>query len=216
MTQEVNEQSQEQPQTIDDIATKFNVTETAQQFNAQPQQQPAPVQPRQVNIPDPALDVEGFKNWASQVDLSTQDVRQTLHSINERLSKADQERVRNQEEADLKAAVSVLKDGVDGVDDETVEVYLGVKARKDPKLMTIWNQRSQKPEAWKAALNVLKQDMGKKFSVKSDPQLAENQRAMKVSRDQMATTQRADPNEKWGSMKPAEFENEWNRLVHGG
>ena len=214
MTQEV-EQVQEQPSSLEDVYTKFNVTEAAQQFDAKPQVTEPPQRQQPVSIPDPALDVDGFKNWAQNINAADQEIRQTLHSINERLSKQDQERVRNLEEADLKAAVSALKDGQDDLDDETVEVYLGVKARKDPKLMNLWNNRAQKPEAWKAALGVLKQDIGKKFAVKSDPQLAENQRAMKVSRDQMATTQKVDPNEKWSNLKPAEFEQEWSRLVQG-
>jgi hypothetical protein len=204
-----------QEQSITDIATKFNIQELTDEFQAKPQQTNKE-SPTPGPIPDPMEDREGYRQWASQAQNTAHDVRQTLHTINERLTKQDQERIQGKEEADLKAAVSALKDGNDALDDETVEVYLGVKARKDKALLNIWKQRDKKPEAWAAALNVLKQDISKKFNVKSDPQLAENQRAMKVSRDQMATTRKADPNAKWSDMKPAEFEREWANLIQGG
>lgn len=208
------EQVVEQQETIADVATKFNIQETANEFQAKPVQrteqksEPDP-------IPDPT-DRESFMRWANNQQANAHDVRQTLHQINDRFTKQDQERAQSKEEADLKAAVTALKEGNDGIDDEMVEVYLGVKARKDKTLLNIWQQRDKKPEAWSAALNVLKQDIARTFSVKSDPQLAENQRAMKVSRDQMATTKKADPNAKWAGLKPAEFDREWANLIQGG
>lgn len=201
-------------QTLDDVYTKFNVETAAEEFTARPQQQQeikreAPV------VPDPALDVDGFRKWAGGIAVQDEQIRQSLYSINDRLEKQEQERVRGQEEADLKAAVTKVKEKVD-LDDDFLEVALAHRAKRDPKFMNLWVNRSKKPEAWAAALDVVSNDIGKKFSARHDPQLAENQRAMKVSRDQMATTQKPDANEKWAKLDRGEFEQEWAKLVSGG
>ena len=208
MAEEVKEQ------TLDDVYTKFNVEESAQEFTARPQVQ-QPVQREAPVVPDPALDVDGFRKWAGNIASQDEQVRQSLYSINDRLEKQEQERVRGQEEADLKAAVSKVKEKVD-LDDDFLEVALAHRAKRDPKFMNLWNNRSKKPEAWNAALDVVSNDIGKKFSARQDPQLAENQRAMKVSRDQMATTTKTDANEKWAKLDQGEFNQEWNRLISGG
>lgn len=185
-------EQEESPQTLDEVYSKFNVEQAAQEFQAKPQQQPVPQAP--VSIPDPTLDADGFKKWGEHIQTQDQQLRQTLYSVNERLEKWEQERIRGQEEADLKAAVSAVKEKVGDFDEDFLEVALAHRARKDDKFMNLWQNRSKKPEAWKAALGVVANDLAKKFSVKQDPQLAENQRAMKVSRDQMATTQKPDKN----------------------
>jgi hypothetical protein len=210
------EQSQEQPkeQTLDDVYTKFNVQEAAQEFTAKPVQQ-EPVKREAPVVPDPALDVDGFRKWAGNIAVQDEQVRQSLYSINDRLEKAEQERVRGQEEADLSAAVKKVKEKVD-LDDDFLEVALAHRAKRDPKFMNLWANRSKKPEAWNAALDVVANDIGKKFSARQDPQLAENQRAMKVSRDQMATTQKTDATEKWSKLDQGEFNHEWNKLISGG
>ena len=210
------EQAQEQvkEQTLDDVYTQFNVQEAAQEFTAKPVQQ-EPAKREAPVVPDPALDVDGFRKWAGNIAVQDEQVRQSLYSINERLERAEQERIRGQEEADLKAAVGKVKEKVD-LEDDFLEVALAHRAKRDPKFMNLWVNRSKKPEAWNAALEVVANDIGKKFAARQDPQLAENQRAMKVSRDQMATTQKTDANEKWSKLDQGEFNHEWNKLVSGG
>lgn len=211
------ENAQEQTQTLEDIHKTFNVEEAAQEFTAQPQRQVQPqVTPRpDPVVPDPTLDTEGFRKYMSSIQSQDAEIRQSLYSINDRLEKQDQERVRNQEEADLKAAVSKVKEKVD-LEDDFLEVALAHRAKRDPKFMNLWVNRSKKPEAWAAALDVVSNDIGKKFSARQDPQLAENQRAMKVSRDQMATTQKPDPNGEWSKLDDGEFAQKWSKLVSGG
>jgi hypothetical protein len=201
-------------QTLEDVYSKFNVEEAAQEFTAKPVVEKPVVREAPV-VPDPALDVDGFRKWAGNIAVHDNEIRQTLHSINERLSQAEQERIRGQEEADLKAAVTKVKEKVD-LEDDFLEVALAHRAKRDPKFMNLWTNRSKKPEAWNAALEVVANDIGKKFSARQDPQLAENQRAMKVSRDQMATTQKTDANEKWSKLDAGEFQQEWNKLISGG
>lgn len=205
-------------QTLEDIHKQFNVEEAASEFQARPaqqQQQRQEPQRQDLVVPDPTLDTEGFKKYMSGIQSQDAEIRQSLYSINDRLEKQEQERVRGQEEADLKAAVNKVKEKVD-LEDDFLEVALAHRAKRDPKFMNLWVNRSKKPEAWEAALNVVANDIGKKFSARQDPQLAENQRAMKVSRDQMATTQKPDANEKWSKLDAGEFQQEWQKLVSGG
>jgi hypothetical protein len=209
----MNEETQTQPQSepsLDDVYKQFNVQEAAESFTAKPQAQPAPQQQPAV-IPDPALDIDGFKTWARQQSSADSELRQTLTQVNERLSGYEQERQRTREEADLHKAVSVLKEKVPGADDEFLEIALAHKARKDPKLLSIWENRAKNPQALEAALKAVGNEFASKFSLKADPQLAENTRAMKASRDQKATTQAPDVDEKW--RNPDNFEREWARLV---
>lgn len=221
MTEQVQGQTTQQdaPQTLDDVVRKFNVQEAAQEFNAKPQPQVTAQPParQEIPVPDPALDPDGFKKYMGTIATQDNDIRQTLYSINERLGKAEQERIRGQEEADLKAAVSAVKEKLNGFDDDFLEVALSHRAFRDAKFKTLWENRHRNPEAWKAGLAVVSNEMAKKFAVRADPQLAENQRAMKVSRDQMATTQKADKDEEWtDSMKDGSFDQKWRKLVSGG
>ncbi|MGH9427647.1 MAG: hypothetical protein ACRD2L_15255 [Terriglobia bacterium] len=201
-------------QTLEDVYSKFNVEAATQEFTAKPALQQE-VKREPPVVPDPALDVDGFRKWAGNIAAQDEQVRQSLYSINERLERNEQERIRGQEEADLKAAVTKVKERVD-LDDDFLEVALAHRAKRDDKFMNLWVNRSKKPEAWNAALDVVANDIGKKFTARQDPQLAENQRAMKVSRDQMATTQKVDQNEKWSKMDAGEFNQEWSKLVSGG
>lgn len=210
----MNEESQVQQESepsLDDVYKQFNVQETAESFTAKPVE--APKAPEPAFIPDPALDVDGFKKWAQQTQSADQEIRQTLTTVSKRLNEFEQERVRVREEADLQKAVGILKEKVQGVDDEFLEIALAHKARKDPKLLSIWENRGKNPQALEAALKAVGNEFASKFALKADPQIAENTRAMKASRDQKATTQAPDPDERW--RNPDNFAREWERLVNG-
>lgn len=211
MAEETQVQTEVEP-SLDDVYKQFNVQEAAQSFTAQPVQQPA--KPVEQSIPDPALDIEGFKTWARSTQTADSELRQTLTSVNQRLSQYEQERQRTREEADLQKAVGVLKEKVPGADNEFLEIALAHKARKDPKLLSIWENRGKNPQALEAALKAVGNEFASKFALKADPQLTENTRAMKASRDQKATTQAPDVDEKWRDH--SKFNQEWDRLVNGG
>lgn len=202
-------------QTLDDVYSQFNVEQAAQEFQATP----TPKEPEKpAEVPDPTIDLEGFKSWGKKISSQDDEIRQTLYSINERLTKQDQERIRGQEEADLQGAIDVIKEGNEALQgkDKLLKAYLNVAAYDDPKLRTVWESRNKNPDAWNAVISVMKNQVAKEFNVTTDPQLAENQRAMKVSRNQMATTPKVDADEKWKDLDQGEFQQEWSRLVSGG
>jgi len=199
-------------ETLEDVLKDFPVESAAQSFNAQPKQDEAPPE---VNIPDPSYDPDGFK--AAMKGLTTNDweVKQTLNRISEQLDGVQKERQRTVEEADISDTVAKIQESVPALagKDRVVKGYLGAMAQEDPRIARVWENRKQNPGAWNKTLNAISKQVAKDFEFSADPQLTENTRAAKASRDQMATTNKADPND--GIPKdPGAFEHYWNNLVN--
>lgn len=77
-------------------------------------------------------------------------------------------------------AVSTINDKAGG-DPEMAEYFLSKAYNNDPNLQRIFANREQYPEAYKQALGLLATEWEAKNQVKIDPQVAENQRALKDS-----------------------------------
>jgi len=217
--------SQEQPasttpETLDSVYQKYNVEAEAQNFAPQ-REQPAPkqkVETPDVAVPDPVLDQAGFKQWAGN---QNQFLQTTLQSLQGELTQMRVDRVKSREEADIKSAVSVFKSVTgDEIDDDMAEVALGQKARKDPRFLSVYNNRSKNPNAWNAAVKAYANEFKGKASFKIDPQIAENQRAAKQS-IQGSQSKQADDTEnpmeaQLKGKVGREFDNAWRRLVDSG
>lgn len=236
MTEEVTQQptSTEQPasteapaasqtETLESVFEQYQVTHQPAETNQHvPQpQQPQPQQyqqPRQepTHIPDPALDPVGFQRYAAANESTTQVLRQALQHVAGEVSSMRAERIKQREEADIAKAVGFLKEKAPGVDEEVLEVYLGAKAKKDPRLLQVWNNRDKNPKAWDAALKAIGNEAAGKFEVRTDGQLVENQRAMKAAQQTMATAQPQPTQEqKMGQLNGADFDREWERMKAG-
>lgn len=216
--------SQEGQQTSDDVTLdqvyeKFNVEEAASDFSPQVQQPAqktvqAPQPQIGAEIPDPVLDPAGFKAYHSKFDAALQTLTQTQQQL-------VAERMRSREEADIKQAVSVVREKVGGeVDEDFIEIALGQKARKDAKFLSIYNNRAKNPAAWKAALGAVGNELKTKYQFRTDPQIAENVRAAKQS-TQSTLTKRGDDSANplesklAGVKSEVEFAREWERLRSG-
>lgn len=215
MSEQSQETSGSSEPTLDDVYKEHSVEAVAESFTAQPAAAPAPApapvaQPQTVEIPDPAVDLDGFKTWAGQVQTADAEIRNTLHQVLSEFQQEKTSRARQAEDVEIKDAVSTLAEKVDA-DPEFLEIALAHKARKDPKFLAVWENRHKKPQVLAAALGAFGNELSQKFSAKSDPQLAENVRAAKQSRDQMATTTTTDVNDEWGKLSPAEFEQKWEK-----
>lgn len=225
MTEEVQTQSQEpatsnEPETLEQVYEKFSVDDAASSFRpTQPQPQvpqytaPAPSAP---NVPDPVLDPTGYRNWAAQQENV---MRQSLSHLNETVGAIQARIIRQAEEADIKAAVSTVKSkGVD-LEDDAIEIALGVKARQDPRFMQLYQNRDKNPRAWNAALGAVAGEIKSKFQFRQDSQLTENVRAAKQSTSQ---TTKEQPSENSlerrlaEAKSPKEFDAIWARAVSGG
>lgn len=211
----------ETSESLDDVYKRFNVEAEAQKFNARPQQTPQvqrEEQPADLNVPDPTLDPNGYKAYETRKAKDVGALRQALQSVEGKLSAFAQAAIKQAEEADIRTAVSEINDhlGEKKLDQEEVEIRLGTKARKDPRFMTIWQNRHQNPAALKAALKAVAGEIGKKTEYRVDPQIAENQRALKEATSTKATTApEQSQDEKLGKLQGAEFERAMNRIKHG-
>ena len=55
-----------------------------------------------------------------------------------------------------------------------MEIALGLKARRDPKFMSIYQNRHKNPAAWNAALGAVAGEIKSKVQFRQDSQLTEN------------------------------------------
>jgi len=211
-------------ETLDQVYKAFNVEESAAQFRPQVQapQQPQPPQQSQAQpqgevVPDPVMDPAGYKAWASRNSEATQNA---LRAISGQLAGFAQQQARVQEENDIRAAVTAVKNAGFEAEDDFIEIALGQKVRKDPKFLAVYQNRSKNPQAWGRALAAFSNEAKGKYAFKTDETLAANVRAAKASTN---TTQAAQASENKNSLDkfleeskdPREFEARWRQIVHG-
>ena len=206
-----------QPSGLEHVYQQFGIEEQAASFNPQspqPAQQPqAPAAPSVPKVPDP-FD-PNFANYQAQIANGVSSLHQQLQQTQHKLTQMEQHMARRQTEADIKAAVGVITQKA-GIEADIAEVALEAKARQDPRFLAIWNNRSKNPKAFEAALTAVAGEFQQKFTVRQDPQLVENQRAVKASQQQMATTQKTSDGDKWASMTPQERAQERERIKRFG
>jgi hypothetical protein len=211
-----------EPQTLDEVYYKFNVEESAREFRdrAAPREQPPrerqqPEAPQLPAIPDPITDQSGSQYIATNSH-EVANLRQALQQYQGQLGAIQQAALLHREEADIGRATEVVNSHLDSkLDPEAIEIGLGIMARKDPKFMTIWANRHKNPAALNAALKVASKTLGAKFAMKTDPQIAENVRALKEATSGRATSDNPPAStaaERMQKATGAEFDKEWNRI----
>lgn len=188
MTEETQaSDSQPEVQTLDDVISEFN---------------PKPAEPTPA---EPAPAASGA-------------LESKLNELTSQLTELQQRQAQDQLDKDLNGAIDYVKTkgGID-LDNEIVESYLEVKARKNPGLKSIWENRSTNPEALQKALDAIANEMSSKFSLKQDPELTKAQRAMKSA--QTANSSAGGPStltERLADMTPEQRAKEWDRLRNSG
>lgn len=200
---------------LEKVYSDFNIEAEAERF--QPQSpapaQPAAPQPAPFKAPDPFS--PEFSAYQAQLATGVSSLHQSLQKTQERLTALDQQLNRRQVEADIKSAAKTLAEKAN-IDPDIAEVAFEAQARKDPRLLQIWNNRSKNPRALEAAINALGTEFAQKYAVRQDPQLAENQRAVNASRQTMATTQKTSDADQWAEMTPNERQAKVQQLLRQG
>lgn len=213
MTEEVTQQSTEtstaEP-TLEQVYAEFKV-----EPHQETQQVPEKVEPKQersVTVPDPVLDSESYKAWARANAEEANNLKGTLNAVVQHLRVSEQERIRAKEEADIKQAVGVVNEKLKGEPD-FVEIAIAQRARKDPKFMALWQNRGKNPQALEKGLKALGAELAQKFEFRADPQLAENQRAMKEATQTKASGAEAESIEdRLGKLNGRDFDREIARI----
>lgn len=204
-----------QPSPLDKVYSDFKIEADAAEFKPQPAQtQPQVQQPQpQVKVPDP-FD-PNFGAYQAQLASGLSVLNQALAQTKGELTNMQRQLAQERTEADIKQAVGTIVEK-SGLDPDIAEVALQAKARQDPRFLKIWNSRTQNPEALKAALNAVATEFQSKYTVKQDPQLVENQRAIQASRNAMATTQKQSDQDQWAGLSPAERQAKVQQMIRGG
>lgn len=200
---------------LEKVYTDFNIEAEAATFQpqSQPPAQPAAPAPSAPKVPDP-FD-PNFAAYQAQIAGGVSALHQSLQATQSQLTQLQQQLNRERTEADIKRAVSALTDGT-GLKPTIAEVAMEAKAREDARFRAIWNNRSKNPAAFNAALKAFKQELQEEYTVRQDPQLVENQRAVKASQQQMATTQKPSQNDEWAGMTAAERQAKVRAIIASG
>ncbi|UOF80952.1 hypothetical protein [Caudoviricetes sp.] len=180
-TQQVEQTSTAEP-TLDDVYNEYQVAPSQPQQPQQAQQtQQIPVQ-QQVRsepvIPDPALDPEGHKAFMRSQLQASDEMKGILRAVVQHTQNFEAQRARAAEEADIKKAVETVNSKLNA-DPDFAEIAIAQRVRKDAKFKALWENRTKNPEALDKGLKALATELSKKFEFRVDPQLTENQRAMK-------------------------------------
>jgi hypothetical protein len=201
-------------QTLEEVYKQFNVDDAAQQFTAQPVQNtppqnypPAYQPPVQTSIPDPITDPGAYQQYMLASQQQNSALGQTINQLNSKLTQIEKERQQQVIDADIGKAVAKVNSKVKA-DPLMVELALEKKAREDMRFMKIWDNRHKNPKAWDAALEAVTNELQGKFSVRTDPQLTENQRALKASQRGMATSNQSK-DDGWDNLSDSEFDKKW-------
>lgn len=210
-----------EPKGLDKVYQDFGIEAQAASFKPETQAPQAPA-PQQVFQPAPAPAPQKFDpfdpNFPAHMQAVSQAAAQAtsaLHQLQGQHTALQRQLHTQRVEADLKQAASVIAEK-SGIDQDLAEVAMEARARKDEKFLHIWNNRARNPKAFQAALDAFSGEVKDRFTVKQDPQLVENQRAVKASQQQMATTTRETETDKWANMTPDERAQERQRIKRFG
>lgn len=209
-----------QESSLEDVYKTFKVDEMANEFQAKPTKQEARQESQAqreeaISVPDPVLDSAGYKAFMERTFRDSVNTKQALHKLESQLKERDRAAFQEREEADIRKAVSKVNGhlGDAKLPDDFVEVALGVEAKKDPRFLTIWSNREKNPQAFDAAVKAFAGKLGKAYALRADPQIAENQRALREATSTKATTApEQSQDEKLGKLQGADFQRAMSRI----
>lgn len=204
--------------TLDDLykesGLEVNTSVAQPQTQAAPQYEPP--KPQAPEVPDP-FDVDNHKAYLANLAQELAATKQSHAAIQQAIAQERQQQVVAKLEEEIKQASEFVakESGIDNPNLATFE--LNERARTDPKFKALWEGRDSSPQARAAftkALGVVSREIGKKYEIKTDPQLVANRKALAASRQSSATTvQEESDGPDWGSKNGREFQMNWDQLV---
>ena len=201
--------------TLDDLYKESGI-EAVQPQIQQAQPQPQAPAPAKEEVPDP-FDVDRHKDYLAKLAEETRAIKQSHDQLQQALQAERQKAFVANVESEIKQASEyVAKES--GIENENLATFeLNERARTDAKFKALWDGRNSSPQAKAAftkALGVIARDIGKKYEIRTDPQLVANRKALAAARQSSATTSQEVENEPaWGSQNGVDFQANWDRLV---
>lgn len=193
---------------LDKIATATDTQKTTQQDTDTKKVEPS-------SVPDP-FDTENFKAFLARQAAGTTALEQAVTKVVGYLNERQRSEAISLTRADIEKAVSSIDEVVQLGKPKVVEAYLDGMVREDPRMKAIWDNRAKNPTAWNNALKIAAKKMQEDFSIKTDPNLVNSQRARKESQRQMATTSTETKDEAWDNVSQEDFQRKWDQMVSGG
>lgn len=188
-----------------------SLEELASQFEPQQSQPEQRIQPQAAESQPEFESAEDALKWMASQQKET---RAQLRQMSEQFTKREQDEFVKQQMEDLDMAVKTIGEDVD-LDGMLIEGALHVKYNRDKNFQKIFDNRQQNPGAYKQALRVVAAELKTQSSVRHDPQLAENSRAL----DQLQKSSRSgtsrDNEEPARDMSAGEFDHYWENLLRG-
>lgn len=155
--------------------------------------------------------VGDFEAFANKINQLAEKVERSSQQT-EALANSQQQELLNKEIAE---AVGRINESVGG-DADMAELFLEKEVRTNPAFEKVWKNRHTNPEAYDKALNILTPEWAAKNVNVTDPQIAENQRALKESQKGGATVQVDSLHQELDKMDSGEFLQYAQRLAQGG
>ncbi len=147
---------------------------------------------------------------------ASDELKGVLRAVVQHTQKYEAERTRAAEEADIKKAVGIVNASLKA-DPDFAEIALAHQVRKDPKFASLWKNRTENPAAFEKGLKALGTELSKKYEFRSDPQLTENQRAMKeLTQTKAVGAPQESLNDRLGKLTGREFDAEIERIRTSG
>lgn len=193
-------ETQETTQSLEEIATEFNVGNQTQTEQSTPQPSPN-------YMPDPVTQPDEFRQFQAN---SMAEITRQNQQLNQRLTQFETERAQTAEKAELEGLVDKMAPNFEGVPKPYLKYALADHYEQNPIFAKIWDNRSQNPQALEKAITAITPEIQKQLAIQPNAQLEENQRALEQSTK--STTAEPNPNQDVMNLNNAEFGQEWERL----
>ena len=178
------------------------------QESSNQQQDAAPQQPASSEASDMEAFIQSQKAQLTELATEVKTSNQTVQEFAQREAKrALDEAVDN--------AVAKINDGVNG-DDKLADAFLNSQYQRDENFARLFDNREKNPAAYEKALGILKDEWSAMNQNRIDPQVAENQRALRESQQGGATYQQDDRVTELSKMSDGEFMSEMRQLSRSG
>ena len=218
----------EDTQTTDTESVVASLDDVIAEYQVQPAA-PAATQPATVShepaIPSgPAsvdfLNEDQATKYVQQINNGQSVLNTQLKEVRSELTELRQERAQLQIEADINQAVGSINEGLN-LDPKLVRVHLELTAQEKPGFRQIFENRNENPAAYQKALAAVSKEMGSTYSVRQDPELTANQKAIQQSQQSRASKATKDGSEDpreaalENAKSQGEFDEAWQRMIHG-
>lgn len=208
------DQSDSPTETLEDLYGEFQVEQQIPpvQSTQQPQGNNTP---SYSTPPDPVTEPEAFKQYQAGQNNELSALKTQFAEVNASLKDAQDKLITDTEERDFRNVAEDIAKLAD-LDPEIVEDGLMGKFIRDKQFQQIWKNRDANPSAMKKVKTILANEMKSKYSMKTDHQVAENQRALEEANKNASNSKKTESSveDNVSKMSNVEFDRFVRDTIH--